>query len=153
MLRNQMGLSRKSPEEKYVVVLFSLEDFDQFCQYFGHIRGQEVINAMGTYINKHFGSVGGFSARHSKNQFATFLSFSDVHEAERILNNFAVDLQKEGLGAIQTEAHIDAEICFEFGVLAGLAEGKAGVEGIDLVFKEAEANQKEIARVRCERRR
>ena len=152
-VRNQMGLSRKRPQEGYVVALFTVDRFDQLCESLGHIRGQEVLDALGRYLNKHFGAVGGFSARQSTNQFTTFLSFSDVHEAERILNNFAVDLQKEGLGTIQAEAHINDEICFEFGVLAGLAEGRAGVEGIDLVFKEAEARQREIARVRCERRR
>ena len=36
---------------------------------------------------------------------------------------------------------------------AGLAEGKAGDEEIDSIFKEAEARQREIARVRCEKRR
>jgi hypothetical protein len=34
-----------------------------------------------------------------------------------------------------------------------LAESKAGGEEIDLVFKKAEASQKEIARVYCEIRR
>ena len=148
--RNQLGLSRKRPQENYVVALFTLEDFDQLCEQLGHTRGQEVINAMATYINKHFGAVGGFSARQSKNQFTTFLPFSNLLEAERILKQFALDLREEGLRTIQAEAHIPREICFEFAILAGFAESKAGAEEIDLVFKEAEANQKEIARVHCE---
>jgi phospholipid/cholesterol/gamma-HCH transport system ATP-binding protein len=105
---------------------------------------------MATYINKHFGAVGGFSARQSKNQFTTFLPFSNLLEAERILKQFAVDLREEGLRTIQAEAHIPRETCFEFSILAGFAESKAGAEEIDLVFKEAEAKQKEIARVHCE---
>ncbi len=151
--RNQMGLRRKRPQEGYVVALFTLQDFDQLCEHMGHTQGQKVINAMGTYINKHFGAVGGFSARQSKNQFTTFLPFSNLNEVERILKKFAVDLQEEGLRTIQAEAHIPHDLCFPFAILSGFAESKAGEEEIDLVFKKAEASQKEIARVYCEIRR
>ena len=152
-VRNQMGLRRKGPKESYVVALFTLQDFDQLCEHLGHTRGQEVLNAMGTYLNKHFGAVGGFSARQSKNQFTTFLPFSNLNEAERILKKFGQDLQKEGLRTIQAEAHISQDICFPFAILAGFAESRAGGEEIALVFKEVEASQKEIARVYCEIRR
>jgi len=149
--RSQIGLWRK--QESYVVALFTLQDFDQLCEHLGHTRGQEVLNAMGTYLSKHFGAVGGFSARQSKNQFTTFLPFSDLSEAERILEKFALDLQEEGLRTIQAEAHIPQDICFPFAILAGFAESKAGVEEIDLVFEKADVSQKEIARVYCEKRR
>jgi phospholipid/cholesterol/gamma-HCH transport system ATP-binding protein len=152
-MRNQMGLSRKRPDEGYIVALFTMDSFAQCCEHLGHTRGQEILTAIGTYINKHFGAVGGFSARHSESQFTTFLPVSDLNEAERILKGFAVDLQEEGLRTIQAEAHISPEICFEFAILAGLAEGKAGSGEMESVFKEAEARQKEIARVRCEVRR
>jgi GGDEF domain-containing protein len=130
-----------------------MESFDQCCERLGHTRGHEILTAIGTYLTKHFGAVGGFLARHSENQFATFLPFSNLGEAERILKGFAVDLQQEGLRTIQAEAHISPEMCFEFAILAGLAEGKAGGGEMDSVLKEAEARQQEIARVRCEVRR
>lgn len=149
--RSQIGLWRK--QESYVVALFTLQDFDQLCEHLGHTRGQEVLNAMGTYLSKHFGAVGGFSTRQSKNQFTTFLPFSDLSEAERILEKFALDLQEEGLRTIQAEAHIPQDICFPFAILAGFAESKAGVEEIALVFEKADVSQKEIARVYCEKRR
>ena len=152
-IRNQIGLSRKHPEESYVVVLVTLEGFDQLFEHFGHTRGQEVLNGLGTYINKHFGAVGGFSARQSENQFTTYLPFSNLDEAEGILKRFAVGLKEEGFRTIQAEAHIPPEVCFEFAVLGGVAEGKAGGEEINVVFKQAQARQSEIARVRCERRR
>jgi phospholipid/cholesterol/gamma-HCH transport system ATP-binding protein len=151
--RNQMGLRRKRPQEGYVVALFTLQDFDQLCEHMGHTLGQEVINAMGTYINKHFGAAGGFSARQSKNQFTTFLPFSNLDEVERILKKFAMDLQEEGLRTIQAEAHIPHDLCFPFVILSGFAESKTGGEAIDLISKKAEASQKEIARVYCEIRR
>ena len=152
-IRNQIGLRKKRPQESYVMALFTLKDFDELCEYLGHTRGQEVLNAMGAYLNKHFGAVGGFSARQSKNQFSTFLPFSNLSEAERIVEKFALDLREEGLRTIQAEANIFQDICFPFAIFAGLAESKAGSEGIDLVFKKAEANQREIARVYCEMRR
>lgn len=152
-IRNQIGLRKKRPQESYVMALFTLKDFDDLCEYLGHTQGQEVVNAMGTYLNKHFGVVGGFSARQSKNQFSTFLPFSNLNEAERILKAFALDLQERGLRTIQAEAHISQDICFPFAIFAGLAESKAGSEEIDLVFKKAEADQKEIAKVYCEIRR
>ncbi len=152
-IRYQLDLSRKSPEESYVVALFTLKDGDRLCEHLGHTRGQEVINSLGAYINKHFGPVGGFSTRQSKNEFATFLPFSDLGEAERIVKDFAEDLQKEGLCEIKAEAHIPREMCFEFAVVAGLAEGIAGGKEIDHIFEEARKRRKEIARVRCEKRR
>lgn len=152
-IRNQVGLSRKRPQESYAVALFTLEGFDQLCEHLGHTRGQEVFNALGTYINKHFGAVGGFSTRQSTNQFATFLPFSDLQEAERLLKDFGAGLQGEGLGTIQAESRITPEICYEFAILGGVAEGKAGDEEIDVISKKAEAGQKEIARFRCEKRR
>ena len=152
-LRNQMGLSRKRPQESYVVALVTLEDFDQLCEHLGHTRGQEILTALGTYINKHLGGVGGFSARQSKNQYATFLPISNLQEAERIMKGFATDLQGEGLSTIQAQAHIPREMCFEFAILAGLAEGRSGNEQLEVTFERAETRQKEIARVRCEMRR
>jgi phospholipid/cholesterol/gamma-HCH transport system ATP-binding protein len=152
-IRNQMGLSRKRPQESYVVALFTLENFDQLCEHLGHTRGQEVLTAMGTYIKKHFGSVGGFSARQSKNRYATFLPFSNLQAAERVLKGFAADLQEDGLITIQAEAHISREMCFEFAILAGLAEGRSGEEEFEGTFERAENQQKEIARVHCEMRK
>ena len=152
-VRNQMGLRRRQPNESYAVALFTVENFDQLCEQIGHVKGQEVLDAVGAYINKRFGGVGGFSARQSKNQFATFLPFSNLEEADRIVKDFGDGLREEGLPTIQAEAGIPKEICVEFVVLGGAAEGKAGGEEIDLVFKQAQEGQHEIARIRCERRR
>jgi phospholipid/cholesterol/gamma-HCH transport system ATP-binding protein len=152
-IRNQVGLSRKHPQESYAVALFTVDDFDRMCELLGHTRGQEVLSALGRYINKHFGAVGGFSTRQRKNQFATFLPFSDLQEAERLLKDFGAGLRGEGLDTLQAESRVTPEMCYEFAILGGVAEGKAGDEEIDVISKEAEARQKEIARVRCEKRR
>ncbi len=152
-IRNQVGLSRKGPEESYALALFTLDDFDRMCEFLGHTRGQEVLTALGTYISKYFGGVGGFSARQSKSQFVTILPYSDLDESQRLLKDFAAGLQAEGLAAIQAEAQVTPEICYEFGIHGSVALGKVGGEEIDLILKEAEQRQAEIARVRCEKRR
>lgn len=152
-VRYQRTLSRKRPQESFVVGLFTLENFEELCEYLGHTTGQEVLESLGKYINKHFGAVGGFSARQSRNQFATVLPFSDLSEAEQILKDFSIELQEEGLRAIQAEARMPREVCFEFAILAGLAEGEFGLKEIDRILKQARKNQKEVARVHCEKRR
>lgn len=152
-MRYQTQLSRKHPDDRYVVVIFSLENVDEIAEYLGHEIAQEAIRSMGTYINKHFSSVGGFSARQSKNQFGTVLPFSDLAEAEQILENFSKELRAGGLEEIEWEVqcarHVEAP--FAFSVAAGLAEGRSSEE-IDQIFQEARAKRQTIARFECEAR-
>src|SRR4030042_2546610 len=152
-VRYQKSLSRKEAQESFVVGLFTLQKFDALCESLGHTTGQKVLEALGKYINKHFGAVGGFSARQSKNQFVTVLPFSDLPEAEQILKDFSIELQEEGLRTIQVEARVYRQGPFEFAMRAGLAEGEFGVREIDRTLEQARKNQKEVARVRCEERR
>jgi phospholipid/cholesterol/gamma-HCH transport system ATP-binding protein len=44
---------------------------------------------MSTYIDKHFGAVGGFSTRQNTNEFVTVLPDSDLAEVEGILKENA----------------------------------------------------------------
>ena len=111
-----------------------------------------IIKSLGEYINKHFGSAGGFSSRLSRDQFVTVLPFSDIKEAEGILGDFSRDLQGQGLFDIQAEAHIPKDQCFEFVVLAGLAKGKSG-DQMETTIESAKSQQKIIARFNCETRR
>jgi len=152
-VRYQNILSRKRPQESFVVGLFTLENFEGLCEYLGHTTGQKVLEALGKYINKHFGAVGGFSARQSRSQFSVVLPFSDLPEAEQILRDFSMDLQEEGLRIIQTEARIHREVCFEFAILAGLAESEFGAKEIDCIIDLAVKNQRVVARVQCGERR
>jgi phospholipid/cholesterol/gamma-HCH transport system ATP-binding protein len=105
---------------------------------------------MGEYINKHFGAVGGFSARRSINQFGTVLPFSDLEEAERILEDFTTDFRENGLINIENAARqVNPSVsCFEFSISAGLAKGDPEVE-LDSVMEFAQDNRAPIARFRC----
>lgn len=152
-VRYQQMLHRKRPQEKFVVGLFTLADFDGLCASLGHTTGQKVLDSLGRYINKHFGTVGGFSARQGRNQFSIVLPFSDLREGEEILKDFSRELREEGLRTIQTEARIYRESCYEFVILGGLAESQFGVKEIDHILDQARKNQREVARVLCGERR
>jgi phospholipid/cholesterol/gamma-HCH transport system ATP-binding protein len=105
---------------------------------------------MGACINRHFGSVGGFSTRRSIHQFTTVLPFSDLKEAQRILEDFTRDFQETDLVKIEMAAKkknpsID---CFEFSIHAGLARGDSNIE-MESIMALAEFEQKPIAQFSC----
>ena len=151
-VRYQTDLSKKKPHEAYVAVVFGLQDMDVIVENLGHDKAQEIIRALGTYVNKHFGAVGGFSARQTINEIGTVLPFSDLPEAERILEDFVKDLQSEGLGDLQIGLELPEGQCFSFQVLAGLSKGKPQVE-LESIMEFARFNQREVARFQCEIRR
>jgi phospholipid/cholesterol/gamma-HCH transport system ATP-binding protein len=102
------------------------------------------------YIDKHFGAVGGFSTRHSINEFVTVLPYSDLAEAETILAEFSKEFREEGIRAVRAVAlrKSASPECVEFAVFAGLAQGQPIVE-LDSIIEFAKFQQKEIARLEC----
>jgi phospholipid/cholesterol/gamma-HCH transport system ATP-binding protein len=133
-----------------VVVIFTLEDLDRIIDTLGHEAAQHGIRTMGDYINKHFGAVGGFSARRSINQFGTVLPFSDLEEAGRILEDFTRDFRENGLINIENAARqVNPSVsCFEFSISAGLARGHPNVE-MDAIMEFAELKREPIAQFQC----
>jgi phospholipid/cholesterol/gamma-HCH transport system ATP-binding protein len=150
-VRYQTDLIRSKMHETYAIALFTLIDPDTILENLGHTVLQQGIRTMGRYIDKHFGAVGGFSARRSINQFETVLPFSNLEEAEQILENFTRDFQKKGLADIEAAARaVKPDIdCFEFSIYAGLAKGHPNVE-LESITEMAEFMQKPIGRFQCE---
>lgn len=151
-VRYQTDLGKKKAHESYVAVVFSLQDMEVIVENLGHDKAQEIIRALGTYVNKHFGAVGGFSARQTINEIGTVLPFSELPEAERILADFVKDLQDQGLGDLRTAIDLPEDRCFEFQVMAGLCPGKPQVE-LESIMEFARFSQQEVARFQCEIRR
>jgi len=141
----EKALSQKEPEETLTIAVFTLDDLDGVTENLGHAKAQELIQALGAHINKHFGDVG-ISNRFGRDQVVTILPSTDRDTAEGLLENFAKDLQEGGLVGIQAE--IQPSDCFSFSILAGLAEGKASTE-IEITSEKAKSLQKEIARFQC----
>jgi phospholipid/cholesterol/gamma-HCH transport system ATP-binding protein len=149
-VRYQTDLARHNGHRHFIVVLFTLEDLDRIIDNLGHTAAQVGIRTMGDYINKHFGLVGGFSARRRINQFSTVLPFSDLDEAEEILANFTRDFQKNGLHRIENAAREvnPAVRCFDFVVTAGMARGGGNVE-LDSIMELAEFKKEPVAQFQC----
>ena len=149
-VRYQTDLARRNGHKHFAVVIFTLEDLDRIVDNLGHKAAQQGIRSMGDYINKHFGSVGGFSARRSINQFGTLLPFSGLKEAQRILEDFTRDFRENGLINIENAARqVNPSVsCFEFSISAGLAKGNPNVE-LDTIMESAEENRESIAQFQC----
>ena len=137
--------------ETYSVVVFTLEELTAIITNLGHEAAQEAIRRTGIYIEKNFSAIGGFSTRRRTNEFVTVLPYSDLGEAESIMKDFVKDFQEQGLRDIWAgvRRRAAAEVCVEFAILAGIAQGQPIAE-IDAVIVAAKQQQKEIARLRCD---
>jgi phospholipid/cholesterol/gamma-HCH transport system ATP-binding protein len=146
----QGQMKRRTIRDTYCVAVFKLESLDAIISGLGHESAQEAIQSMGVYIDKHFGAIGGFSTRRSINEFVTVFPYSELDEAEDLLEDFVKDFQAHGIGEIWAAARERAApgTCVDFTILAGLAQGKP-IADIETIIAAAESQQKEIGRLRC----
>ncbi len=130
--------------------LFSVE-FDLLNDALGPLAALEVLRALGEFTNKHFQTVGGFSARHSRDQVLTIFPHTTLSEAQQLVADFAQRLEQEALANIESHAQsaIGAEACFEVYIRAGITE-IAPADDIDLIIEKARANQQIVATHRCD---
>jgi phospholipid/cholesterol/gamma-HCH transport system ATP-binding protein len=142
-------VKQKKPDETIMVVMFTLDDLDGVSENLGHTQAQEIVQYLGVHVNKHFGGVG-ISTRVGRDRMVTILPNTDGNTAERMLEDFAKELQSQGLGEIHSEAQAVAQsdACYTFSVSAGLAEGTAS-EDIEDTSERATANLRTIAHFQC----
>jgi phospholipid/cholesterol/gamma-HCH transport system ATP-binding protein len=149
-VRYQTDLSKRQPDATYAAAVFTVDDMDTVAEKLGHDATQQIIRSLGSYINKHFGAVGGFSSRQTINEYATVLPYSDLKEAKRIMEDFTKDFLEHGIKGLEAAVHGETpEECVEIIILAGLAQGKPQIE-IESVMEFARFDQKPIARFECE---
>ena len=143
-------MKRRALRDTYCVAVFKLESLDAIIAGLGHESAQEAIQSMGVYIDLHFGAIGGFSTRRSINEFVTVFPYSELDEAEDMLEDFVKDFQEHGIRDIWAAARERAApgTCVDFTILAGLAQGQPIAE-IETIIASAESQQKEIGRLRC----
>jgi phospholipid/cholesterol/gamma-HCH transport system ATP-binding protein len=151
-IRYQTDLVKRDADGTYVVVLFKLADMDTIADQLGHRTSQQIIRAMGKFIDKHFGLVGAFSTRQTIDEFASLLPFSNREEAERIMSDFTRDLQDHGLESLEDVIRktTSKNDCFELTILGGLARGQPQVE-LESIIEFARFDLKPIARLSCEK--
>jgi phospholipid/cholesterol/gamma-HCH transport system ATP-binding protein len=111
----------------------------------------EVLKALGEYTNRRFNPVGGFSARHSRDQILTIFPHTTPDEAKELVAGFAQELQQEALASIESiaEAKIGAGQSFDIYIRAGITEVSPADE-IEQIIERAEENQEIIATYRCD---
>jgi phospholipid/cholesterol/gamma-HCH transport system ATP-binding protein len=152
---NRVQMKRKEMGEKYCVIIFALEELNEIIAKLGHDAAQEAIHAMGLYVDKHFGSLGGFSTRNRLNEFITMVPYSELADIQVVLQDFIKDFQEKGNNEIWAlyRKLVPLGQCVDLSILAGVAQGRPFDE-IDSVIESARSQQKEIGRLRCiERRR
>jgi phospholipid/cholesterol/gamma-HCH transport system ATP-binding protein len=110
----------------------------------------EILKAVGEHINNYFGPLGGFSARHSREEILTILPHLGVEKAGELVSDFAQLLEKKVLPDIKERIRekIEAGECFEILVNAGITEGSSSDE-IDQIIQRADSNKKKIAQYLC----
>lgn len=127
---------RRARSGDYSLFFFSLANVDEVARARGFDRAEEMVSTFGGQMSRHLGAIGGFSTRFQKNEFLTLLPYSDLAEAQEVLNCFLKEL---GLGAIGPSGQ--AALILR----AGIAEGRSG-EDINAVIASAKNSQKEIGR-------
>jgi phospholipid/cholesterol/gamma-HCH transport system ATP-binding protein len=130
-------------------VLFGI-GFDEPHEALGPQAAVEILRALGEYTNRRFNPIGGFSARHSRDEILTVFPNTHPDEARRIVADFAQELKQEALANIQNiaGAQMDVESCAEFHVRAGITE-VIPTDEIELIIEKARAKQEIVATHRC----
>jgi phospholipid/cholesterol/gamma-HCH transport system ATP-binding protein len=107
----------------------------------------EILKSMGENLNNYFGPLGGFSARHSREEILTILPHLGIEKATELVNDFAQRLEKKSLPEIQELIRDKIKVgeCFEIFVNAGITEGSSSDE-IEQIIKRADMNKKRIAK-------
>jgi len=130
-------------------ILFGV-NFSLLAESLGHHAAVEVVKVLGTYVNKHFSPVGGFSTRQERGQILTIVPHLSVTEAKEIVHVFAKSLLEEALSSIRSliQVKMGEKNCFEVVVSAGITEARSNDDMEKIMDNAAEA-KKTIGIYRC----
>jgi phospholipid/cholesterol/gamma-HCH transport system ATP-binding protein len=147
--RYAMTLGSGRVDTSVTAVLFSF-NLNFLSDLFRPQAAIEILKSIGENLNNYFGPLGGFSARHSREEILTILPHLELEEAGELVNDFAQRLEKKSLPEIQEliRDKIEAKGCFEIFVNAGITEGSTSDE-IEQIIKMADMNKKRIAKYFC----
>lgn len=110
----------------------------------------EVLKALGEYTNKRFNPIGGFSARHSRDEILTIFPHTSLAAARQLVDDFAQELKAEAIHRIENIAlaKIGPEACFDINIRAGVTD-VSPTDAIDQIIEKARARQEIVATHRC----
>jgi len=110
----------------------------------------EILKLLGKLTNRQFDPVGGFSARHSRDQILTIFPHTKPDEAKELVAAFAKKLQQGALASIENIAGMKVGVgeCFDIYIRAGITRVYPADE-IEQIIKKAEEKQEIIVTHRC----
>ena len=147
--RYSAELSVGKKKSRVSAILFSI-DFDSLEKELGHEASLYTLKALAEYTNRYFGTIGGFSARHSRGEILTILPRAELEEAKQLLSAYSKGLQENVLERIRDVTRRYVGIgCFAISVNAGLTEANV-TEEFDEIIQEARKKQQTVATVLCE---
>jgi len=141
--RYDFVIDRGHADSIITAVLFGVH-FDRLSDRLGSQTALEVLKTLGEYVNKYFGPLGGFSARHSRGRILTILPYLQPEEVERSVHDFAWEFQQKALPGITK----GIQECFEIMVTAGITEA-GPADDIEQIIEKASTKQKIIATYQC----
>lgn len=147
--RYAMTLGGGKIENTGTAVLFGLR-IDILANALGPQASIEILKALGEHANKYFAPLGGFSARHSRDEVLTILPHIDLEEAEQLVHDFIQGLQQKVLPEIRmlTTCKAGSDKPFEIFMMAGITKADSS-DDIEQILDKAKASQKVIARYQC----
>ena len=151
--RYAMTLGSGRADTTVTAVLFSF-NLNFLPDLFRPQAALEILKSIGEHLNNYFGPLGGFSARHSRDEILTILPHLGLEKAGELVNDFAQRLEKKILPEIKDliRDKIKAGECFEIFVNAGITEGSSS-DDIEQIIKRADMNKKRIAKYICGKER
>lgn len=147
--RYAMTLGVEKVQTKGTAVLFGIR-VDILANALGPQASIEVLKALGGHADKYFSTLGGFSARHRRDEFLTILPQTGLEETEQLVHNFVQEFQQETLPDILTLANgrTGPDKGFEIFIMAGVTECSSSDE-IEHIIENARARQKIVAKYQC----
>ena len=111
----------------------------------------QILKALGEYTSRRFNPIGGFSARHSRDEILTIFPHTSLDEAKELVSGFAQELKQEALSNIERigAPPMGAETCFDIYIRAGATE-VSPADTTDQIVEKARAKQEIVATHRCE---
>lgn len=130
-------------------ILFSV-NFDHLSETWGNFTAVEVVKALGSFINRHLGAAGGFSARLRRGKILTIVPYLAPAEGMALIDAFAEALKQEHLATLQsvTATNEGGADCLEMHISAGITPARSN-DDVEEIMRNAEAAQKTIAVYRC----
>lgn len=141
-IRYQRDLFQHPDKATYAVLVFTLERMEQISEGLGFEAAQELLMLIGAFINKHFTQMGGFSTRYGKAQFVTVLPYAGSGEARRLADDFAENLNREGVSQMErlAAATPDCETPVDASVSVGMVQGRPGT-ALDAAIETAQTRR------------